>query len=142
MLQLRHCSIEWTDKGARVSFLGGHETEAWPHPEDHHYHVISHRLGYGDDLMAYCREHELAHAFIAEELMDAPSYVLRMLARGAAPDQKIAVVEEMLVATLLRWVRANERPIVGGCDWDKLKARFLGAVDKLDHEYQRREVMA
>lgn len=130
-LALRYCSIEWTERGARVRFLGGAETEAWPHPDDHHYYVISHRLGYGDDVLAYCREHELAHAFIAQELMDAPSYVLRMLARGATPDPKLAVIEEILVATLLRWVRANERPIVADCDWDQLKAKFLAYVEQL-----------
>lgn len=135
MLRLRHCSIQWTERGARVSFLGGAETEAWPHPDDHHYHVISHRLGYGDDVLRYCREHELAHAVIAEEFEDGPSYVLRMLARGETPDQRRAVLEEMAVATLLRWVRANEEPIIGGCDWDMLKIRFLGYVSKLDREH-------
>lgn len=132
MLRLRYCSIEWTERGARVSFLGGADTEAWPHPDDHHYHVISHRLGYGDDVMAYCREHELAHAVIAEEFMDGPSYVLRMLARGMTPDPKIAVVEELLVAAVLRWVRGNERPIVADFDWDGLRARFLGYVERLN----------
>lgn len=135
MLRLLHCSLEWTERGARVCFPGGAgETEAWPHPDDHHYHVISHRLGYGDDLLAYCREHELAHAVIAEEFMNAPSYVLRMLARGATPDPKRAVIEEILVATLLRWVRANERPIIADCDWDKIKSTFLSHVAQLDGE--------
>lgn len=134
MLQLRHCSVEWTDKGARVRFLGGAETEAWPHPEQPHYHVIAHRLGYGDDLLRYCREHELAHAVIAEAFEDGPSYVLKMLARGDTPHQGRAVLEEMAVATLLRWVRANERPIIGGCDWDTLKAQFLGHVSQLERE--------
>jgi hypothetical protein len=131
-LQLRFCCVEWTREGARVTFPGGCDTQAWPHPEVHHYHVIAHRLGYGDDLLAYAREHELAHAVVAEELMDAPSYVLRMLSRGGVVDPKAAVIEEIAAQTLQRWVRANERPIVADCDWDAMKARFLRYVEQLE----------
>jgi hypothetical protein len=131
MVQLRYCSIEWTDTGARTVFPDGAETVAWPHPEQPHYHVISHRCGYGDDVLAYCREHELAHALVAQEILGEPSHVLESLARGLTPDRGLAVVEEMAVATLLRWVRANERPIVANCDWDRIKATFLGHVAQL-----------
>lgn len=137
MLSLRYCSIEWTEEGARVVFPGGDgaqaaETEAYPHPQNHHYSVISHRVGYGDDLLGYCREHELAHAVVAQEFFDAPSYVLEHMARRTSPDRRMAVLEEMAVATLQRWVRANERPIIGDCDWDRIKAEFVGYVAQLN----------
>jgi hypothetical protein len=132
MLQLRYCSIEWTEAGARTVFPDGAETTAWPHPEQPHYHVISHRCGYGDDVLAYAREHELAHALVGEEILREPSHVLDSLAHGVTPDRGLAVVEEMAVATLLRWVRANERPIIADWDWDALKAVFLGHAAQLN----------
>jgi hypothetical protein len=131
LLQLTHCAIAWTDYGARIVFPSGKEISAWPHPEMPHYHVIAHRVGYGDDLLAYCREHELAHIVAAEAFTSGPSYVLHALAHGEPVDQGRALMEEMAALTIQRWVRANERPILSGCDWDALKLRFLGHAERL-----------
>jgi phytoene dehydrogenase-like protein len=132
MVQLRFCSLEWTQEGARVVFPSGKEAVAWPHPQNPHYSVISHRLGYGDDLMAYCREHELAHAVIAQELQGAPSHVLFRLAHGLELDSGAALLEEIAAQALQRWARANERPILAGHDWDRLKAKFQGYCSQLE----------
>jgi hypothetical protein len=132
MLHLNHCAIEWVVCGARVVFPNGAETTAWPHPKDSHYHVISHRLGYGDDLLAYCREHELAHIVVAEQFSGTPSCVLWAQANRLTVDPGAAMLEEIAAQTLQRWVRTNERPILAGCDWDALKARFLGYVAQLE----------
>lgn len=131
MVDLLYCAIEWTDYGTRVVFADGAEASAWPHYEDPHYHVVSHRCGYGDDLLWYCREHELAHAVIGEVLLDGPSYVLNCLAHQRDVNYAAAVFEETAVQTLQRWVRANEQPIVGDCDWWKLRERFLVYASKL-----------
>jgi heat shock protein HspQ len=140
MLQLRYCSIEWTADGARVVFTGNRgpvpngETVACPHAEQPHYHVIAHRCGYGDDVMAYCREHELAHAVISQELLEAPSLVLFGQAYELPVKPGHALLEEMAAQVLQRWVRANERPILAGHDWDAIKAKFLGYVEHLNAE--------
>jgi hypothetical protein len=146
-MKLRYCNIEWTDKGARVTFgpvfresrmvrSGGVSTEAWPHPEDPHYYIIAERCGYGRDIMRYCREHELAHAIVAEAFQHAASYVLHSLAYEFDVDQGVAIYEECTAQTLQRWARAGEEPIIGGCDWRALKAHFLACADQLDKEYE------
>jgi hypothetical protein len=127
MISLRHCEIEWTDFGCATRFADGSEIGAHPHATPH-YHVIAHRTGYGDDLMAYCREHELAHAFTQEALHDRPSPILWALAHGDMPSGRAAAEEEVFAQTFQRWVRAAERPIIGGVPWDDWRARFLALV--------------
>ena len=114
-IRLAHCEIAWIEGGATTRFPDGTHWEAYPHATPH-YHVIAHRLGYGDDLLAYCREHEVMHALCAEVLLDAPSTVLWKLAHGETIEPAAAVIEEALVMTAQRHLRANERPIIGGMD--------------------------
>jgi hypothetical protein len=125
MIRLTHCSIEWTDHGCVTRFPDGAEVGAYPHPEQPHYHVIAHRCGYGDDLLAYCREHEFCHALVAERFYDDVSFVLFPLAHKLKPPGGFALLEEIAAQTLQRWLRANERPILAGCDWDALKRDAL-----------------
>lgn len=133
-LVLENCLLKWTERGAELAFDDGTGCEAWPHPEEPHYHVIAHRCGYGDDLLAYCREHELAHALIVQEFDSLPPVVQWSLAHGMEAPRGEALFEEIAAQTLQRWVRANERPILAGCDWDALKARFLAAVRTLEEK--------
>lgn len=130
-VSLRFCSIEWTERGALTTFPDGGSTEAFPHPEQPHYHVIAHRCGYGDNLLAYCREHELAHIVVAEELCGGASPVLLAQSSGfdLAPGED--VLEELAAQALQRFVRANERPIVGGVEWDRLRSLFVAYADAL-----------
>jgi hypothetical protein len=126
-IDLKFCSIEWTDWGCLTRFPDGAGVGAHPH-EIPHYYVISHRCGYGDDTMAYCREHEFAHAFVAERLRGGPSYVLLAMAHREAVDKGAAVYEEIAAQTFQRWLRANERPILWGADWDGLKRDALSLL--------------
>lgn len=129
MIQLRFCSIEYLEWGCLTRFPDGSEVPAIPHYENPHYHVISHRCGYGDDLLRYCREHEVAHSFLAEALLNGPSRVLWALAHKRTPRPGMALLEEMGTQQFQRWVRANERPILSGADWDDLRRRFLEALN-------------
>lgn len=122
---LQHCTVVYTDAGCTVIFRDGASVDAVPHPQLPHYHVIAHRCGYGDDLMAYCREHEVCHALVAQWFYDGPSRVLQALARNGAHDHWQDIAEEIATQALQRFVRANERPIVGDVDWDGLKRRAL-----------------
>jgi hypothetical protein len=126
VIHLAHCSIQWTGFGCTTRMTaGGEEISAWPHRDDPHYYVIAHRCGYGDNILAYCREHEFAHAFIAEKIAGAPSVVLTWTAKLAPLDKATALFEEMAAQTFQRFLRANERPILAGADWDGLKAEAL-----------------
>jgi hypothetical protein len=124
VIRLEFCTVEFHPWGARTTFPGGETVDATPH-DTHHYHVISHRCGYGDDVMAYCREHEFAHAFVAERLRGAKSVVLWGLAIGQMPDRGAVTYEEVVAQAFQRWLRAHERPIISGVDWDALKADAL-----------------
>ena len=138
MLQLKHASIKWTDYGCAV-VIDGKEVGAWPHPEMTDYHVIAARLGYQYDLLAYCREHELAHLLVEEWFHDRPSEVLKALANGKLLSGKKAAYEESMAQQLQAFVRANQRPIVGGVMWDLLKARFLECVESLDSAWEQEQ---
>lgn len=109
---------------ALVSFHDGTSVGAVPQATTD-YHVISHRLGYEDDILAYCREHEFAHAFLEEKLHDRPSQVLWSLAHGLSVDDKTHVYEEIAAQTFQKWLRSAERPITSGVDWIQLKKEAI-----------------
>jgi hypothetical protein len=115
------------DGGCFTSYDDGSSYGAHHH-DTPHYHVISHRCVYGDDLARYCFEHEACHHIVAEWIGGHTSKVLWQLARGRDPDPYDATSEEALAMTFQRWLRANERPIIGGVDWDGLKARALALL--------------
>ena len=127
MITLAHCTITPTSWGCVTTLRDGTSFGAHPH-DTHHYAVIAHRCGYGDDLMAFCVEHEFAHAFMAERLYGAPSPVMWGLAHDCPLDGPASVAEEVAAQVFQRWLRANERPIVGGVDWDGLKRDALGLL--------------
>lgn len=121
---LKYCTIDFTDWGAVTRFPDGSECPSAPH-DTHHYHVIAHRCGYGDDILRYCQEHDLAHALIEQEVHNRPSFVLQSLAHGHTPAAELCLYEELAAQTLQRWARTNERPIIGGIDWDALSRQFV-----------------
>jgi hypothetical protein len=136
IIQLAFCRIEWRDWGCETIFNDGARIGAHPHPADHHYHVVSHRCGYSDDLMRYRVEHEVCHSFLAERILPfvgcdggQASHVLWNLAHGRKPWPGFAVSEEALVQTFQAWLRANQEPIIGDVDWRGLKAEALGLLE-------------
>lgn len=120
--------VTYTAGGCVTTFDSGASWGAHPHHTPH-YHVIAHRCGYGDDLMAYCREHEACHLIVERELLDESIGVLRALAHGWPVDPGRAAAEELAVMALQRWLRANERPIVSGVEWDRIKREALALLD-------------
>jgi hypothetical protein len=123
VIQLRYCTLEYTPDGAVTRYPDGSSYGALPHDEPH-YHAIAHRLGYGGDILRYCREHEYAHHLIAEEFC-SHSPVIWALAHGERPPRMIAAAEEALVMTLQRYARANEVPMIENVPWRQLKDRLL-----------------
>jgi hypothetical protein len=123
MIELRFARLRYTPEGAVSFFMDGSSWGATPHDLPH-YHALAHRLGYEGDILAYCREHELAHHVLAEGF-GSHSLVLFALAHGEQPTPMIAAAEESLALNLQRYARTGENPFVDGADWQALKARFL-----------------
>lgn len=126
-MRIGTATVTYYPEGAFTSYDDGSTYAAHPH-DTHHYHVIAHRCGYGDDILAYAREHEICHHIAAEWIGGHTSRVLWPLAHGREPVPYEATAEEALAMTCQRWFRANERPIIGSVDWDDLKRRFLALV--------------
>jgi hypothetical protein len=128
-IHLRFAKIEETDFGCVTTLNSGLIVPAWPHPELPHYHIVSHRCGYGDDLKRYCFEHDFAHLFLCEKLLERQCPVLWGMAINKEVPAQEAAFEEMAAQAFQVWLRANERPFVGGIDWDLLKAEALAYLD-------------
>src|SRR5436305_10212291 len=133
LISLKYADLSWTETGVRVWYRnvtaqGLGTVQGHPHNTPHYY-VIAHRCGYGDDVMAYCREHEFFHEWLSEIMYDTPSPVLWALANGRVLSGPRSIMEELLVQAFQRWVRANERPIVSGGKWDEWKAEALRLLD-------------
>ena len=126
-IRLKYATIQFTSWGCKTTFEDGAEANAIPH-QIPHYYVVSHRLGYGDDLLGYTREHEFSHSFLEERLYDRPSRVLWGVARGELLSGLDACYEEMAAQNFQRFLRANERPIVSGVDWDSLRRDALALL--------------
>jgi hypothetical protein len=116
--------VEYVDWGCMSYFWDGTEYGAHAH-DTHHYHVISHRTGYGDDIWRYAREHEVFHHLVGEIFYGDVSPILWNLAHNLPIRDEDAALEEAMVMMCQRWVRANERPIIGGIDWDGFKRRAI-----------------
>lgn len=117
-------AVTYYPDGAYTTYYDGSTYAAHPH-DTAHYAEITARCGYGTDRLAYCREHEVCHHVVSEWLASAHSRVLWPLAHGKQPRPHDAMLEEALAMTFQRWLRAGERPIIGGADWDGLKSRTL-----------------
>jgi hypothetical protein len=129
-LRIGRATLVYTPEGCFTRYDDGATYGAHPH-DTSHYHVISHRTGYGDDILAYCREHEAAHHMVSEWIAGGASQVLWPLAHGEPVIEWCATFEEMAAQQFQRWLRANERPIIGGVQWDELKRRALGLLDAI-----------
>lgn len=126
---LKRVSVTLYEHGAYSTFDDGSSYAAEPAWNDPHYTVIAHRCGYGDDLLRYCREHELFHHIAGEEFYGGISPVIWALAHGGEVDPKRAAAEEATVTLIQRWVRAAEEPIIGGIEWARIRDRCLSLLD-------------
>lgn len=129
-IQLKFCRVDYEPRQwINTSFPDGTSWGAFPH-ETNSYHVIAHRTGYQDDIWTYAFEHEFCHSFACQFLDDAPSAVLYSLAHGFDCKPATSVREELLAQAVQRFLRTNERPIIGSIDWDKMKSEALALLPK------------
>jgi hypothetical protein len=128
-IKLKYAAVSWTDYGCITRFEDGTEVECWPH-ETPHYRIVAARLGYGDDILAYSREHDAAHSMLAEWMFDKPSPILWGVAHAAELSGPESVGEEATVQAFQAFLRANQRPILSGLpDIDAWKAQALAMID-------------
>jgi hypothetical protein len=129
VIRLEHCEVARTDWGCETRFRDGTSIGAVPHPADDDYRRVSARLGYGSDVLLFCRDHDAVHSLAAQWFQGRPSAVLWALAHGLAPGRGCAVQEEAFVQVCQRWLRAGERPIIGDADWHGFKRWALGHLE-------------
>lgn len=141
-MRIGTATLTYYPDGAYTSYDDGTSYAAQPH-DTPHYDEIAERCGYAwplsrrqptgqqraDARLRYCREHEACHHIVAEWIGGHTSRVLWPLAHGREPVPFEATAEEALAMIFQRWLRANERPIIGGVPWDDLKARALALLD-------------
>lgn len=126
MIQLKYANVHRTGNGmCETIFKDGRTCVAWPHPDQPHYHAVAHRCGYADDLAAYCFEHEFAHSFLCERLLDRECPVLRACSEDRESSGAEAAFEELAVQAFQQFLRANQRPFAGDVNWDALKTEAL-----------------
>ncbi|MFS0771052.1 hypothetical protein [Sphingomonas sp. 1P08PE] len=146
MIRINDATVTYTADGAHTAYDDGSSYGAQPHATAH-YDEIADRCGYlaratvatwpldpSDDeeaaaRLAYCREHEVFHHIVGGLFYGGRSPILWALAHGSEVTPEQAALEEAMVMTVQRWVRAGERPIIGGVEWDAVRANALALFE-------------
>lgn len=127
LVLLSHGTIERTPFGCTTRFSDGTETSNWPHGDLAYKHLVE-QCGHRDNALAYCREHDLAHAYLAEKMFGKASAVLWASAHNLPP-QPVADWEEKLVYYFQRFLHGHgASPDPMWVDWD---GEFRGMYDRL-----------
>lgn len=95
--------IECLAVGSRVTLPDGAVVEGAPHDTDA-YRATSERLGYGDDTLQLCRDHDPLHAIVAAVFGLGASYSLAVAA-GLRPADALSSAEEEVVLAVQKFVR-------------------------------------
>jgi hypothetical protein len=130
MIALKYCTILWTDEGCDTCFNDGTVAGSTWH-DTPHYHVASHRVGLGDNLLLFARSHEFFHSFVEEWMHDRPSQVLWGVAHNKMLSGKKSAYEEIATVAAQRWIHANELPIISGVQWHAFKAKAIELMGDL-----------
>ena len=73
---------------------------------------------------------------VEQELHDRPSRVIWALAHGTVLSGPESSYEELAAQALQRFLRAGERPIISGIDWDGIKEKALDLLNAENHRIQ------
>jgi hypothetical protein len=130
VISLKFCSIVWTPEGCDTHFDDGTIAGSKWH-DTPHYHVASHRVGLGHNLLAYTRSHDVCHALVEEWMHDRPSQVLWGVAHNKMLSGRKSAYEEIATVAAQRWIHANEEPIISGVRWDAFKAKAIELMGDL-----------
>lgn len=90
-------TVEFPEYGAVTTLPDGQRIIAAPEDNDA-YRATAGRLGYGDDVLRMCREHEAAHAALAAWLLLPESPTLRVVAGEEGPSDLTGAEERLVLA--------------------------------------------
>src|SRR4051812_10145900 len=98
---------ETTEHGTKIVLPTGQVVHGVPQDTDD-YRATAERLGYGDDLLAMCRDHDVLHCRLCAWLKIPTSYCMRDAA-GILPEAEraLADAEEEAVMAVQRFMRMH-----------------------------------
>jgi hypothetical protein len=97
-IRLPHAVVDLHPHGAVTHFpVDGSYVEATPWWDDEGYHKQAVDLGYGNDLLAMCQDHELLHSAAAEMLYQKPSEALWRWAHGDRSKKGLGAEEDLVL---------------------------------------------
>lgn len=107
VISLPTATVEIWPDCVRTTLPGSGQVMAAPEATEE-YRARARALGYGDDIMAMCREHEILHSLLACWLGLPESPVLARLAAGNPMDREEMEPEEAAVLALQRLCRQHQ----------------------------------
>lgn len=128
-IKMTFCSVNLYPTWCWTAFPDGSGFGAYPH-DTAEYRDIARRLGYGEDIMAYCWEHEVMHSFVSERISGQASPILWALAhRRRHPDS--TVYEEALTQAFQGFLRGGlpMSATAPDVDWWSLRQDALWLLD-------------
>lgn len=105
--------IEVLQTGSRITLSTGHVVLGEPQDNDE-YRETARRLGYGDDTLQCCRDHDPLHMRLAQWLGFHESFSL-LCAAGVRDRDEISAAEEDAVCAVQRFARLSgaRLPLLG-----------------------------
>lgn len=95
--------IEIRRHGTRITLPGGQVVEGAPE-DTNEYRLTAQRLGYFDDCLAMCRDHDPLHALLCDWLGLPDSFALRCAA-GIDAESSMSAAEEDAVLAVQKFMR-------------------------------------
>jgi hypothetical protein len=95
--------VEVLPTGSRITLPNGGVVDGAPHDTDE-YRATAQRLGYGDDTLALCHDHDPLHAVVCAWLGLPDSFALRCAA-GLEKESELSATEECAVLALQKFMR-------------------------------------
>jgi hypothetical protein len=92
------------EAGTTIVLPCGLVVEGRPH-DSAAYATTARELGYGDDVLALCQDHDAAHAWLADQF-GVNSFGL-LHAAGVGADENIAAAEEAAVLAIQKFLRLS-----------------------------------
>jgi hypothetical protein len=128
--RLEYCTVSFYENWVWTQFSDGQGYGSLPHRTDSYLRLAS-KLGYGQDIMGYCREHDFLHNFVEQEVNRRPSPILWALAHGQ-PAPRTCAYEEALVQTFQGFLRAgwDMTATQPGVDWWAIREKVWGILDR------------